>query len=155
MYWVANTLLVFYGILLVFAHQSETIRGLQYWNMYGTITLLAWKFVEAILWKVCKNGCPAKLDYVGHLLSILALAILTIISLVLFNRVSEFDFSNMRDHSGPYGIGTERFWTKELKNHVLVFYPIAKQSWLNAFHTPSKSFLPYSLFGEKAKIAIA
>ena len=75
-------------------------------------------------------------------------AILVFFSAYLYARYGGIDFSAIQSYSGPYGIGVKRIWSEKHSNHILVFYPIAKNKWIEAFKTPYYSFLPYVIFGK-------
>jgi len=58
----------------------------------------------------------------------------TLLSLIVFFTIAEVNFNGIL-HTGKYGSGVQRFWSKVHSNHILAFYPISKESWLKGFDT--------------------
>ena len=74
---------------------------------------------------------------------------LTALSYILYIWAGEANFKPLLHHSGPYGVGVKIFWTKDMENHTLVYYPISYYQWLTGVENPAKYFLSWNLFGNR------
>ena len=149
---VSNCLAFSYIMLLYFANQSESLRLCQFFNIIAMLWLILWKFIEVIASCICKTPNKMfKCCICGYATTIFVLTSLTLLSVIAFFRIGEMDFKSMKYHTGPYGVGVERMWTKKLENHVLVFYPIDHDEWVKGFQHHSE-FLPYLFYGNKVTI---
>ena len=85
----------------------------------------------------------------GRRFTLTLFAILTVISMLLSWRAGEGNFVGLYKHTGPYGVGIKVFWTKDMQNHTLVYYPTSYFQWYEGTLYPASRFMPWNLFGKR------